>query len=242
MKKIFNVIIAILLLVTFSGAEIKAHENAEMSLSNENVIYFDEVNCDVQPRWFVDQPLLANTNRYYEIENFEPTEKNYRNGTVRDYYINEEKYGLYGIDNTGSEARLIPVESLNVAPTMGANGRAQIFLRTVSQFPDPEYIARCDDTMKLKNISEDICIDGESTKVSYGKLLYRSATNGTYGAWNYIDINSMLDSSTVSLTFVGQQYVQFVIIYEIEEEAPHWYQFTKTYYVRGMYILYISNN
>ena len=105
MKKIFNVIIAILLLVTFSGAEIKAHENAEMSLSNENVIYFDEVNCDVQPRWFVDQPLLANTNRYYEIENFEPTEKNYRNGTVRDYYINEEKYGLYGIDNTGSEAR-----------------------------------------------------------------------------------------------------------------------------------------
>ena len=242
MKKIISVIIAVLLFVTLNGVEIEAKAEAEMSLSNENVVYFNELNEEVKPRWFVDQPLLANTNRYYEIEDFNPTEKYYRNGTVRDYYINEEKYGLYGIDNTGSEARLTPVESLNDAPTMGANGRAQIYLKTVSQFPDPDYIARCDDTMKLKNISDDIRIEGESTKVSYGKLLYRYATNGTYGNWNYIDINSMLDSTSVSLTFVGQQYVQFVIIYEIEEEAPNWYQFTKTYYVRGMYILYISNN
>lgn len=243
MKKILSIIIALLVFVAFSGLQTEANELSEKSLSNENVIYFSELSTLQQPRWFVDQPLLANTDKYYEIEDFEPTEKKYRTGTVRDYYINEEKYGLYGVDNTGTEARLTPVESLNVAPTMGANGSAQISLRTVSQFPDPEYIARCNDTMKLKNIHDDICIAGESTTVSYGKLLYRYSTNNTtYGSWNYIDINTMLDSSTVSLTFTGQQYVQFVIIYEIEEEAPNWYQFTKTYYVRGMYVLYISSN
>jgi hypothetical protein len=143
------------------------------------ILSFLAIGGEINPNWLVDQPILASCEESYEIITFEPVEKKYRNGSVRDLYINEEKYGLYGVDNTLVTKRLAPVQSFLTEVIDGANGYAKISIRTVSAFPSPEYIYRWDDSRKMKDLYGDIDIPGDYTNVGYGKVMYRTGGQGS---------------------------------------------------------------
>lgn len=110
-----------------------------------NLVYFKDLINQASPMWFVEQPLLADAYRDYEFKSFDPIQKAYRNSSVRDLYINEEKYGFYGVDNTQSNVRLLPLKDLKSMPAMGANGYATISMSQVSDFPSMDYIKRSSD-------------------------------------------------------------------------------------------------
>lgn len=203
--------------------------------SDEEVPHFADFANIITPRWITFGPILAQAEENYQHISFDELQKRYRTGTVIDYPINEEKYGFFGIDDSNVEVRIQPVDSLSAANNITADGDVTFHIRTVSQFPSSDYIYRNNDSRKLKDLYSDIRILNENTTVSYGKILYRTTTGSTWGSWNFVNLNDLLDQSNVTLYFASGLKVQIVIIYEVKELAinifyPHMY-----YHVRGIY-------
>ncbi len=222
---------------TVNAMEITDKETTENPIvySSDDVPYFADFANVITPRWFTFGPILAQAEENYQHISFDELQKRYRTGTVIDYPINEEKYGFFGIDDSNVEVRIQPVDSLSTPNNITADGDVTFHIRTVSQFPSSDYIYRNNDSRKLKDLYSDIRILGETTTVSYGKILYRTTTGSTWGSWNFVNLNDLLDQSNVTLHFNSGLKVQIVIIYEVKEKAinifyPHMY-----YHVRGIY-------
>jgi hypothetical protein len=205
-------------------------ENELLVIENDNAPFFSEVSGLITPMWFTFEPILANAKENYEHIDFAETQKKYRGGTVIDRPINEEKYGLFGVDATQTEVRLVPVNSLSAGPNINANGGVSLSIKNVAEFPSPEYIVRWNDTRKLNELYGDIVVTGN------GKILYRTAPfNGSWGAWSNADLNYHLVDYTRTLYFPSGCHVQIVVIYEVREQAT-WFMVPHVFYhVRGIY-------
>lgn len=227
---LFLVVLLFAFQIRANATEQNSNESSVITIADE-IIMFGEGNN----RWFTNQPILDDAEPDYEFKSTNPVQKYYRHEMIIDRYINEEKYGLFGIDSTNETHRLEPNAYLYDPISTGANGYVHISISTVAQFPDPDYIARDNDTLKMKNMYSDLAISGDSTKVGYGKILYRTGQVGeTWGNWSYVDLEPFIDTNA-SLSFYGQQCVQIVVIYEVKEKAPTIFQSNKFYHVRGIY-------
>ena len=237
MKKILFLINVFFIIFAFeSHIRINALNDNDIQVNNitiaDKLTMFGELQND---RWFVFQPTLDDAEDDYEFKSTLAIQKYYRRGSVIDYPINEEKYGLYGVDSTNVTQRLVPNAYLDDEITIGATGYVNITISTVAPFPDPDYISRNNDTLKMKNMYSDLAIPGDSTKVGYGKILYRIGQfQGTWGSWSYVNLDTYIDTN-VTLNFYGSQCVQIVVIYEVKEKAPSIFQSNKYYHVRGVY-------
>ena len=237
MKKLLFIIDALLIIFAFKFQVVVNAMNDDNKGMN-GIVVADELTMfgELQnERWFVFQPILDDAEDDYEFKSTLAIQKYYRQGSVIDYPINEEKYGLFGVDSTNVVQRLTPSIYLDDQITLGATGYVSISISTVAPFPDPEYISRNNDTLKMKNMYSDLAISGDSTRVGYGKILYRVSYNqSTWGNWSYVDLETYIDTN-VTLNFYGSKCVQIVVIYEVKEKAPSIFQSNKYYHVRGIY-------
>ena len=212
------------------------YSNTLVEASND-VIAFSDIQGGAQTySWVIcGNPIIADAEDNYEYKSSEMVTQAYRTsaGSVI-YPINEEKYGLYAVDSVGDELRLEPLYTLNQAHNLTGDGRVHLRISTVSQFTSSD-IARCNDSRKMKDLYSDLALSGDSTKVGYGKVMYRTGVvGGYYSSWSYVDLNSMIDNN-VSLTFAEGLAVQIVVIYEIKEYATSIWVPHKYYHVRGIY-------
>jgi hypothetical protein len=194
---------------------------------------------DITPMWYVEQPVLSDAYEDYEFKSNDRIYSFYDENYIEGFANNDEIYGFFGVDTTEEEVRLLPVNDLGASNNITAEGATSITVRTVSSLPYHTTVNS--DTIRLNQLDSSLYINS-TQQVLLGMILYRTkVSGGSWSTWNYISVASMADTS-VSLNFTAGKYVQLVIIYEVKEAAPHWYQPHKYYHVRGVYHFLTSSN
>lgn len=205
--------------------------------TNDGFYNLSVVNSNVQPySWVIcGNPLLGNGTESYEYTNNDMVLQSYRtsaSGVV--YPINEEKYGVFAVDSEDDEIRLVPIYSLDQPQDLTGDKRVHLRFETVSQFTTSD-IVRYDDSRKMKDLCDKLKISNDTTKVGYGKVMYRTGKVGEYySTWKYIDLAGLIDSN-LSLTFASGLAVQIVVIYEVREKATSIFVAHKYYHMIGIY-------
>lgn len=181
------------------------NESEEIKISSETTFYADSI----QPYWYIPASMIyyaAKDN--YGDRTYEPT-------ISAGVTLNSEIYYVMATDTSDTTVKLNPASSeYDFTDNETAESHCGLIFRSV--YPPPGSFKYANDTRSLKDLDSDLKIPGASTKVSTGKILYRSApfnstSSADFGTWKYIELQH-----EASLFFNEPQLVQVVIIYELK--------------------------
>ncbi len=198
------------------------------------VTLFSNVNLtnNVNPSWIVHGPLLCDASETYQFLSNNEIKKAYNDNSYYEGYINEERFGVYATDSTGSQVKISPLTSWSDSSNLGANGKTQVRIHQYSDLPSE--VSFNDDSRKLNELDSSLNTDFD-VKIGQGKILYSSTgLNSNFTKWDgYMDLYD-----NVVLNFESNRSIQIAIIYELKENSDgKWYLFHSDHYyhVLGLY-------
>lgn len=252
MKKIVSLVLFLILCFAFGSTDVYAFDETELPSGS------------IEPMWFVFEPRIGQTNDPYSQNppNYNKLEPHYYGGGVTGPGLNDEKFKIVA-STGGVDTRLKPNNSgLTLAEINSGSNPVKVFSSTVSitvtRLPNTPYtndtpkIYFADDSQTFGNIPfvrDHISSAYHGNKVGNGKVFYRygdseAAINSAN--WSFKSVNLDIHSSLnlVTPTFVNGRLYQIIIIYEIKEEKPNWWEFRNSdyyYQIIGQYYFGYSN-
>lgn len=139
----------------------------------------------------------------------------------------------YAEDDRGTIA-LTHFNSLDEAKYADINSNGPVTLTFVDSIPRSGSYYLNNDTRKMKNLTKELKISDDSTKVGYGKIMIKTKADDAdaWSSWQYFDLTS---ANSFSRDYQPSRRVVIVIIYEVREN------FFTTYNVRIQYGFHVTN-